>query len=283
MRFWILFVPLLLCVAALSFSGEPAGSAAPPAALDNFFPPKAPGPVFMLKMLEMNSALSGVVIDLFEGDFENVKVHFTAFQQKYAELSKLVPEWESNFDLGAVSELGTALESGDQSKVMGAFGKVGATCHACHTANMAAVQQKYHWDDFSQINATDPVTNETVDFARLMQQIALSFDGIETDLKEGQADRAVKHYEDFAKRFQAMKETCSACHETERKYYVDAGVEAMISQLGTALKSPTPDGAAIGQLGMGIGMESCHKCHLVHVPASTAQMRWASPSQAGHK
>lgn len=280
MKPWIFFAAGLLCLAALAFSLEPGQ---PPAALDNFFPPKAPAPVLLFKMLELNEALAGTAVNMMEQDFENAGKHYATFKERYAAMSKLVPEWERYYDLEAVDELGAAMKAGDQGRVMAAFGRVGGTCHACHVDNMAAVQFKYHWDDFSRVQATDPVTNQPSAFAPFMQHMAMSFDGIGIDLKEGQADRAAKHAEDFEKRFHAMGETCSACHQTERKYYVDASVTAMVSELTAVAKSPNPDLAKLGQLTQAIGMESCFKCHLVHIPAATAHARWkGAPASAHH-
>jgi hypothetical protein len=48
----------------------------------------------------------------------------------------------------------------------------------------------------------------------------------------------------------------------------------MVDRLGTVLRGASPEPEAVAELGLGIGTESCHKCHLVHVPAAYAKARW---------
>ena len=93
----------------------------------------------------MSTFMFGIVADMLEGDFKSVKASFENFRALYTEISKLVPEWEKDFSLGPVDELGEAIEGGDQEKVMEVFEKLGKTCHDCHMVNMVKVQQKYRW------------------------------------------------------------------------------------------------------------------------------------------
>ncbi len=178
--------------------------------------------------------------------------------------------------MGPVDELGEALSSGDQRQVMASFEKVGQVCHDCHVSNMVKVQQKFHWLDFREVTIPDPLTNEQVNYAKLMQNIDLNFLGIMVDLQEGQIENALKHFEGFNARFQAMKDTCGDCHGTiERKYYVDDEIQGKIDNLGQALKNPaTLNPEQVQGLMMGIGMESCGKCHLVHMPAQFSKYNW---------
>lgn len=246
----------------------------PPSSLDNLYPPKAEAPIYLLKMFELNRSFSGIIIDFSENELEFVNAHYQKFKTQYMEISKLVPEWEKAYPLEPLEELGIVLGSGDQEKVMTAFGKIGKVCHDCHIATMPKVQQKYHWDKFAVISVTDPVTDIEVDFKQLMQHLGTSFEGIVVDLEQGQLKNAVKNFEAFNGRFQAMKETCRACHETERKYYVDQNLQVLVEKLGATLKSSSPDPKMVGELSQKIGMESCLKCHWVHVPASFTMVRW---------
>lgn len=79
---------------------------------------------------------------------------------------------------------------------------------------MVKVQQKYYWLDFPEVTIPDPLTNEQVNYAKLMQNIDLNFVGIMVDLQEGQIENAIKHFEGFNARFQTLKDTCGDCHGT---------------------------------------------------------------------
>ena len=180
-----------------------------------------------------------------------------------------------------VEGLGSALETGDQRKVMAAHDKVGKVCHDCHIANMPQVQQKYHWGNFFAITVKDPLTNEMVDFPSVKRSLSANFVGIGVDVEQGQRENAQKQFQAFKARFQTMKETCGHCHDTERKYYIDETVEDLIEKLGQALSASSIDPKLVGELGMGIGHESCFKCHLVHVPAAAAKLQWAEREKTG--
>ncbi len=250
--------------------------APPPSVLDTMYPPNTELPVYQLRMMEMEIPMSGILVDLLENDMENVRANFENFRTKYGEVAKLVPEWENKYPWEPVEGLGNALQSGEQEKVMAAFAELGKVCMGCHTETMAAVQQKYYWMDFREVKAKDPLTQEEVDFPTFKQFLNASFIGIGVDLQQGQVENALKQFEGFNARFQTLKDTCGDCHGTsERKYYIDESVETMINKLGLALKDPASlNPEQVQGLVMAIGMESCGKCHLVHVPAALAKMRW---------
>lgn len=56
-------------------------------------------------------------------------------------------------------------------------------------------------------------------------------------------------------------------------HYVDEGMQGLIEKLGQAIENPSTDPKTAVELIQRIGMESCFKCHLVHVPAALAKAR----------
>jgi hypothetical protein len=209
--------------------------------------------------------------DWMEGDPANSQTNYDTFKTKYLAASKLVPEWQAYYPSEPLEALGVALKSGDQVKIMVAYENVGKLCHDCHVRTMAPTQLKYHWGDFEMITVTDPVTNSDVPFSRFKLMMEMEFSGIGTDLGQGQPENALNHLNGFEQRFQALKETCDACHDSERKYFVDDSITGMIDNLKTKLNETTIDAGAVGELLQGIGQESCSKCHLVHVPGAYAK------------
>ncbi|MBI5267288.1 MAG: hypothetical protein HY851_08660 [candidate division Zixibacteria bacterium] len=276
---------IILAVTLVS-AGVTWGQSAPepvvlPPTLDNFYPPKAPAPVYLINMIQLATPFSGVASDLMQGDMENVGKTYEKFRTQYVAVSKMVPEWTSSFPMGPVDELGAALGGKDPSKVMAAMDKVGQVCNGCHIPAMAAAQQRYHWGTYDNIAATDPLSKQTVPFSVLMQMIDGSLSGIETDVEQGQIENARATALGLKARFGELKEVCAACHDSERKYYVDESVMGKIDQLQAALAANPVDPKAIGGLVQGIGFESCHKCHLVHNPAAYSKYRF-STAKAAH-
>ncbi len=244
-----------------------------PSSLDALYPPRAEQPIFLIDMLGLDTSFWGIVVDLFENDLQHAQANFKKFQAQYVEISKLVPEWEKSYVMGPVADLGAALQTGDREKVILAFEEVGKVCHACHIKTMPQVQQKYRWGDFSAIGTKDPLTNEEVDFPQLKRNLATNFAGITVDTEQGQRKNAQKQFQAFIARFQALKETCGNCHVTERKAYVDESIQTLIDQLGQALGGSSVDPSTVARLKKGIGMESCLKCHLVHIPSAYARFK----------
>jgi cytochrome c556 len=241
----------------------------PPSSLDALYPPQAKEPVWLMRMVGMATYFSGILSDLFQGDMENVMPSYEKFKMQYSEMAKLVPEWESAFHLDSVDELGKALASRDQGKVMAAFEKVGVSCHDCHVQYMTPVQVKYHWGNYRAIKVKDPLTQEEVDFARLMQS------GLFVDMEQNQLENCKKQLQGFRARFDAMIETCQDCHGvSERKYYVDEEVLGLFDKLEKVFDTSPFDPEKAMSLGMAIGTESCHKCHLVHGPSALAHLQW---------
>jgi hypothetical protein len=246
----------------------------PPQSLDALYPPKSEQPVFLFAMFDMEAPLNGIIVDLMEEDFANAGANYEKFKQQYVSASKLVPEWENDFPMKPVEDLGTAMQNGDKGKIMASIEEVGKACNGCHLQNMVKVQQKYHWRDFEEVKVTDLVTKESVGFNKLMKFISMNFSGIGVNLQEGQVDNARKHFEQFKTRFTSLKASCTHCHTTQRKYYVDESVQSYIDELGNSLNESTVNPQKIAELSMKIGEENCGKCHLVHVPAAVTKLGW---------
>jgi hypothetical protein len=252
----------------------------PPHSLDSLYPPYSDEPIYQIKMFALAKPLTAIGLDIFDNNMKQAKNHFEEFREQYLEISKVVPEWQQAYPKEPVDKLDRALSTGEQEKIMLAMGNIAKICQDCHIINMPKIQQKYHWENFSEIIVTDPVTNQEMDYKQHMLSLETSFQGIGINLERGQVENALKHFNFFNMRFQSMKETCTACHETERKYYVDSNIKEMIEKLRETLRSKVPDIKIIGELSRKIGNESCFKCHMVHIPAEYNKIMWRENQMA---
>jgi cytochrome c556 len=251
---------------------QPVASHGLPASLDALYPPQAEQPEYLMRMVGLNGHLVGIGIDLEQQDLEHAAVSYASFKAAYLELAGLVPEWRDRFPEAPVEALDAALTAGDPAQVGPAFGAVGAVCGSCHHETMAAVAYRYHWPDANTITTVDPVSGARVGHAEFMHQLDHSLTGITHDLAQGQLDAARGHYQDFRRRFEALAGTCEDCHGTEeRHYFTDAASVARVEAIGAALGEQPPDPAAVNGAVMEVGVATCHRCHLVHVPAAFAK------------
>jgi len=246
----------------------------PPKSLDQFYPPQAPAPVFTLNMMQMEQAMDGTIADLMQGDKEGAVANWERFKQKYAEVSKMVPEWTDRFPTQPLAAAEEAVKAGAAGKFMAAFQPVLGACGSCHLTALNSVRYKYHWPDFEKVMVDDPISQKKVPFPDFMYTLGGLYTGIGNELAEGQLDNARRNYQGFKAAFNAMAEACSQCHKTARKYFVDEAVRADIEALGKALEATPPDMKAFGGLMPKIGEESCGDCHLVHFPAAKAKEIW---------
>jgi len=258
-------------------AGPPSAAetqALPLASLDPLYPPQTEIPVLNAKMLEMASSLAGVVVDMHERDFEQADYRFREFRERYAELARLVPEWEPDYAMEPVEALGKAVADRDVDGMHAALGSIDPVCVGAHVARTGAVQQRYYWKDWAGITVSDAVTASEMAFKPFKQQMWTSFAGIRVSLEEGQMPRVIENFQAFQARFLAFEAACVDCHDSERRYYVNEELKTAVSALGAALASDSPDPATVEELSREIGSESCQKCHLVHSPAALARVAW---------
>ena len=259
---------VVLSVAATAIGEQPHGSTPEklPASLDAYYPPQADEPVWLGEMMQFFATLDGIVVDQLQGDAAGVQANYEAFRAQYEKVSGMVPEWQDRFPMEPVEALGAAVASGETPAVMGAVDAVGAVCHNCHLQAMPQAHFRYTWADFADVEGLDPLTGETVPFAILMRYMGANFIGITNDLRQGQAENAAMQLEAFKARFQAVVGTCGACHDSDRRYFVDTDIDALLDDIGNAVSSS--DLAAAEKAVQALGAESCRKCHLVHIPAA---------------
>jgi cytochrome c556 len=167
-----------------------------------------------------------------------------------------------------VEELGRIVPTGDPGEVLAAMGKVGAVCHHCHLATMVPVQLKYHWPDFGAISVHDPVTGAELDYAGFMQMLNASLTGVAMDLGQRQPENARSQLAALRSRMGALRESCDACHDTERAYFVDERIDSLLADMERTLDVSASDPTVVATLTQRIGKESCYRCHLVHLPAA---------------
>jgi len=242
-----------------------------PETLNAFYPPVAGQPVYLTKMIELETSFSGIVVDLMEDDIAGARSSFDGFAGKYQEVAGFVPEWKGRYPGEPVKELGAALAAGDRKRAMNAVAEVGGVCHRCHIETMVPVQQKYHWGNFGAIAVMDPLSGAAAGYRQFKQYLAANLAGITVDLRQGQADNARSQFQGFRARFQALADSCQGCHEKKSRYYVDRDVQDTLEEIGKAFTSRTVAADVVIALTRQIGRESCFKCHLVHLPAAFAE------------
>lgn len=246
----------------------------PPESMDQYYPPQAEAPVYLLEMYSVDHAWAAIIVNLQQRDLAAARKAYQDFAKKYNQFSKMIPEWKDYFKPDLVEALGKALEGGDPQQIQQEMGKVGSTCGSCHEDNMPSTSYRYWWKNFHEISVKDPVSGKEVDFKAYKHMLAGDFAGIGVNLQQGRVDAARKAYQGFNSRMEELKKVCENCHETERRYYVSQDVMDTLTTMGVELAKEKPNPEKIGKLSGQVGMASCRGCHLVHTTAAMVQEAW---------
>lgn len=249
----------------------------PPASLDQYYPPKTETPQYLLAMFAMDKPLMGMMTHIADGDMAKTQEYFNAFEVEYKKLANMVPEWSLHYwSERPVNSLSAVLKRGDQEEIGAAMYDLMQVCIQCHQETMPAVWVRYR-KNIGQMSIQDPVSSQDMKVGEFMFALAGPFGAVNTYLTEGQFDKARKSLEDFQKRMDTLSKFCDNCHTTtERTYYVSPDVQASLKTASEALNEEKPNVERITGAMQKVGMESCYKCHRVHIPANNIQKAWAA-------
>ena len=240
-----------------------------PQSLDQYYNETTGMPFeYLLEMYRLGELMMGIPVNLEQGDFPNAIASFNNFSECYAYSSEMVPGWKKYYDQKAVDKLGHALDKGNPKAIGIAMGVVGETCSDCHLDTLTPVYYKYYWGDFGEVMIETPDGLKPWKVAK-MYYLLMGFDGIGVNINEGDQAGAQQSFELFDSMFDNMSANCSACHNSEPRYYVSADIQTMIDYMGTNIS----DGnlADANDLRYGIG-DSCHRCHIIHMPPQYAKV-----------
>jgi cytochrome c556 len=240
-----------------------------PPSIDQYYQTKPP--VYLISMFELGDAMMGIGVNVQQGDMANAKKSYDDFFKKFKDSSDMVPEWKKFYDQGTVEKIGASLDSGNVPAVFENIRKVGAACEKCHMEKMPQVWNKYNWNNFSKLTLNTPNPDEPVlpfPVAKI-KYLAPGFDGIGVNIKNNNQKGAQQSFVLFKTMFNNLNSTCSSCHVSPRNYYVSADIQAMIDMMGEKINSGNLTEAE--RLRMDIGMESCYRCHVLHMPSQFAR------------
>lgn len=244
-----------------------------PPSLDQYYEPNFLStppvpPEYLIDMFELGTSMMGVVVNIDQGDFANATLSYRDFQQNYENSSRLVPQWRKYYDQKAVKRLGKALDAHDIPGVFEAIGEIGETCIRCHRETMPPVWNKYNWRDFETVMIDTPDGPMPWPEAK-MKYLVIGFDGIGVNIRQNNQFGANRSFDLFKAMFDNMTDSCSSCHTSPRMYYVSGDIQTMITDVQSNITDGNLNQAGI--LLQGIGMESCYRCHVLHVPAQFAK------------
>lgn len=234
----------------------------------------------VVKQQALKPAMMGVVmplvavgINVSEDNWEGAQGAFQGFQGEAAKMPGVIADWSGHITPELVGALGAAVEARDKAATQHSLLEIKEACHGCHETAMVEAQQRHSWPEFSGVMTHDSVLDEDVNLAGIMWGMELSLVGTLMEAGQGNMGRARGKFKDFQARYESMTQTCSVCHTTERKYYIDRDSQARVADIAKVLASPNPTPDALMGAVMGMSEVTCDPCHRVHLPAAYTQQR----------
>lgn len=224
-------------------------------------------------MIETVLPYVGVIASVSAGDWEGAQGAFQQFKQQTSKMNGMMGEWSEHVSPELVDSLGATLSERDKEAAEEGIKAIREACHGCHQTAMVEAQQRHHWPEFEAILSEDPINQDELSFAETMWRMELSLVSSLGLAMQGNAEGARQGFKEFETRFDAMSQTCSICHTTERMYYVDKESRTRLSAIAKLLESPNPAPDALMGAVTGMAETTCDPCHRVHLPAAYTQQR----------
>ena len=252
----------------------------PPKSLDQYYK-KEPSD-YLMAMFSILGPMGGMGTHLKDGNMVKAREYFSVFKTEYVKLSKMVPEWSNHFPSEPLDNLEKALEGGASAKIAIAMDGVEKTCANCHQEHRPEVWYKYHWKDYDKITIVDPASGKSLSLEDYMHGLNSAFAATNTYLSEekaeGKYDKTKAALNNFQQMVKGLNEGCKECHgkDDKRKYFTSSDVLNLLSKASEELSRTQPNIEYVSKTLQGAGIESCYKCHLVHIPAANVHHAWSN-------
>lgn len=226
------------------------------------------GPIYLYEMYELGESMVGITVNIQQNDMANATESFEVFAQEYENSSTMVPEWRGYYKPNDVKKMGDALDARNIPGVFEAMEEVGETCARCHVDTMSDVYNKYYWNDFRNVEI-DTLEGPKPWVEAKMKYLLTGFDGIGINIKQSNQSNAERSFNLFKSMFDNMAEACGSCHDSEPRYYISDDIQTMIDDMGSNITAGNLSNAEIIRHDIG---DSCHRCHIIHIPPQYAKL-----------
>ena len=235
-----------------------------------------------IQMQKISTAFSALFVNIEKNRWDLAEQKAVIFFNLYEKASKMVPEWEKEFDLISATKLKESIEEKDL-KIFKALTKtLEETCSNCHLKNSSSVWIRYHWPSIETIKVLDPIEDKEVSYPTYMDKLSESLNRTSVNFEEKNFQQAWKTLEIFTKRFTSLRSVCSKCHVSEwtkssvsvKEFFVGEDIINSLQNIKKDFATGKPSEKIFRKNINYIKNRSCKMCHLIHQPTAFIQKTW---------
>ena len=254
----------------------------PPKSLDKYYIEPGMPSEWITQMNKLNTTFSSLFLNTEKNEWDLAEKKALLFLKSYEKTSKMVPEWEKEFDLKSAAKLKEIIKAKDLKRFKAIIKTLEETCSNCHLKNNTSVWIRYHWPSTGNIKLLDPIDEKEVSYPNYMKKLSESLQRIRINFEEKNIQQAWQTLEIFQKRIITLRSACSKFHVSEwtknstsvKSFFVGEDIIYSLKKIKLDFATGEPSEKIFNKNIKYITNRSCKMCHLVHQPAAYIQQTW---------
>ncbi len=254
----------------------------PPKSMDKYYSYPGMPSEWILQMQKLNNAFSALFFNIERNRWDLAEKKAVLFFKSYEKASKMVPDWEKEFDLKSAIKLKESFEKKDLKIVKALTKTLQETCSNCHLKNSTSVWIRYHWPSTETIKIFDPIEDKEFNYPVYMKKLSESLAMISVNFEEKNFQQAWRTLNIFTKRFTSLRSICSKCHVSEwikssvsvKDFFLGEDIIYSLEKIKKDFATGEPSEKIFRKNINYIYNRSCKMCHLIHQPAAFIQKTW---------
>ena len=229
----------------------------PPASLAQWYKPDNKRQVWLHNMFKLRREIQAARFYAENEDAERLEKWVARLSEHYRKIGEMVPEWNKQLDMKAITRLQESASSNRYPEVSRALDQLKESCESCHADYRIITATMYRAPDFSSLEISPMLS-----YKEHMKDLIKQVNTIKIASEDGMQDIALSALSDLEKGMNVLGETCSNCHKKDTRVYPGDTVNKTITSLGESLRTGTlkEQGRELGTL----AVLACARCHGTH-------------------
>ena len=254
----------------------------PPKTMDKYYTDPGVQSEWITQMQKLSTAFSAIFVNIEIKKWDQAEKQAVLFRESYQKASKMVPEWEKDFNLKAATKLSKSVGVKDIKNIRVQSETIRETCSNCHINNSISAWIRYHWPPTKTIKLLDPLEEKEISYPIYMERLSNSLQRIGVNFEKNEFQQAWRSLEVFSKRLLGLRSACSKCHVSEwtkqsgsvKDFFVGEDIMDTLQKIKKDFATGQPSKKIFEKNIRYIHNRSCKICHLVHQPAAFIQRTW---------